>query len=144
MVGHAQADIYPFRARMNNYVQAGLVPGAASMQHPGYVSPTQSGARAVQSDYFKQLRSAKLCIFDTSVFRYAVRKFVEVGVCLLFIVSGIWDAKRLLFFGVLVFFWCSFFLFLFFLLPSTNLKMLYCFGDLGGFGWLPRPCRPAA
>lgn len=87
VVGHASPEVYPLRARMAMMVEAGMIPGAVHMAHPGWVAKDGTAVISNQAFYARQLRRAKVCLFDSSIYRYAVRKFVEAALAGCLVVS---------------------------------------------------------
>ena len=72
LFGSTSAHLYPLRSR----VEAGIADGTIQAHqyfHPGY------GNRSVNAyqDYVQALQHSKICIFDSSIVKKAIRKFME-------------------------------------------------------------------
>lgn len=96
LVGKPRLDLYPLRTKIRDGILSKQIPGKI-IQHPGYMvsnnsialppsyyinsynrsSPELREISNFQKDYAKTLSSSRICMFDSSVVRKNIRKFME-------------------------------------------------------------------
>jgi len=92
LVGNAHPLVYPLRSRFKDMIQAGKIPGGALRKHPGYFSKewrddfwysydlNMTNVRIMQHqvvEYADFIKDSKICLMDSSAYKYALQKYVE-------------------------------------------------------------------
>ena len=92
LIGSSWAPLYPLRHNARRAHDMGLINNSVVFQHPGYElsqniswhqktynRPFSRGLRANQLKFYEALKSASICVFDSSVVRKSIRKFYEAA-----------------------------------------------------------------
>lgn len=92
--------VYPLRYRLGELGEKGLIPDYTERKHPGYIhslpGPEPDSPHLFEhplerqiAEYAKTLHRTKICMMDSSVYRYAYQKFIEAAMAGCLIVSDI-------------------------------------------------------